>query len=376
MSRTPVREALSWLASDGLLVATKLGYKVPDFTRERLLNDLSRCACCSSRSPHGRRLRIRPRSGLPKCSARSRKTRPRTAKAPSLAVPPANVTFATTAQHPHSLLLALSNARRSFAAGDPLPHAQREGDPRVHHGPAVGRYLPDQGRRCRRGRADPTQHGEGLAKLMRETMFPELKEGRDRRGVITSRRPVIPLWPMVGAWILSENHWPPRRRVRGRLLPGIDALTGHAMLPFARALRMSAFDHRHHRIERLVEGRAGTERAGFARMAPLGNRSRFAGGCARRSTSRVVRPRLFGDLRRNARAVCPSAGMPLATATVGYLVSGAVPEERPTFDCSISLPTESPVIGSDRVQAAIDDKLLPDAQFDVGGAAQARCRRH
>ncbi len=38
VSRTPVREALSWLASDGLLVATKHGYKVPEFTREDVLN--------------------------------------------------------------------------------------------------------------------------------------------------------------------------------------------------------------------------------------------------------------------------------------------------------------------------------------------------
>jgi DNA-binding GntR family transcriptional regulator len=38
VSRTPVREALSWLASDGLLVATKHGYKVPEFSREDVLN--------------------------------------------------------------------------------------------------------------------------------------------------------------------------------------------------------------------------------------------------------------------------------------------------------------------------------------------------
>ena len=38
VSRTPVREALSWLASDGLLVATKHGYKVPEFTSEDVLN--------------------------------------------------------------------------------------------------------------------------------------------------------------------------------------------------------------------------------------------------------------------------------------------------------------------------------------------------
>ncbi len=38
VSRTPVREALAWLASDGLLVATKHGYKVPEFTPEDVFN--------------------------------------------------------------------------------------------------------------------------------------------------------------------------------------------------------------------------------------------------------------------------------------------------------------------------------------------------
>jgi DNA-binding GntR family transcriptional regulator len=38
VSRTPVREALSWLASEGFLVATKHGYKVPEFSREDVLN--------------------------------------------------------------------------------------------------------------------------------------------------------------------------------------------------------------------------------------------------------------------------------------------------------------------------------------------------
>lgn len=38
VSRTPVREALSLLASEGFLVPTKHGYKVPEFSREDVLN--------------------------------------------------------------------------------------------------------------------------------------------------------------------------------------------------------------------------------------------------------------------------------------------------------------------------------------------------
>jgi hypothetical protein len=164
VSRTPVREALSRLASDGLLVATKHGYKVPEFTREDVLNVFEVRMLLEPVA--ARQAAENPSSiGLAEMQRAIQEEKAAHAKGAVSRFLRANVSF-----RDHWL------KRRSFAAGDPLPHAQREGDPRVHHGPAAGATCRDQGRRCRRGRADPTQHGEGLCQAHARDDVPELKE--------------------------------------------------------------------------------------------------------------------------------------------------------------------------------------------------------
>ena len=177
VSRTPVREALSWLASDGLLVATKHGYKVPEFTREDVLNVFEVRMLLEPVA--ARQAAENPSSiGLAEMQRAIQEEKAAHAKGAVSRFLRANVSFRDhwLKRTRNPLLLALlTRAVHSLQAIRFRTLSEK----------AIREFIMDQQQALlaaiKAGDADEAARIQlstvkGSAKLMRETMFPELKE--------------------------------------------------------------------------------------------------------------------------------------------------------------------------------------------------------
>ena len=177
VSRTPVREALSWLTSDGLLVATKHGYKVPEFTREDVLNVFEVRMLLEPVA--ARQAAENPSSiGLAEMQRAIQEEKAAHAKGAVSRFLRANVSFRDhwLKRTRNPLLLALlTRAVHSLQAIRFRTLSEK----------AIREFIMDQQQALlaaiKAGDADEAARIQlstvkGSAKLMRETMFPELKE--------------------------------------------------------------------------------------------------------------------------------------------------------------------------------------------------------
>jgi DNA-binding GntR family transcriptional regulator len=177
VSRTPVREALSRLASDGLLVATKHGYKVPEFTREDVLNVFEVRMLLEPVA--ARQAAENPSSiGLAEMQRAIQEEKAAHAKGAVSRFLRANVSFRDhwLKRTRNPLLLALlTRAVHSLQAIRFRTLSEK----------AIREFIMDQQQALlaaiKAGDADEAARIQlstvkGSAKLMRETMFPELKE--------------------------------------------------------------------------------------------------------------------------------------------------------------------------------------------------------
>ena len=172
-----MREALSWLASDGLLVATKHGYKVPEFTREDVLNVFEVRMLLEPVA--ARQAADNPSSiGLAEMQRAIQEEKAAHAKGAVSRFLRANVSFRDhwLKRTRNPLLLALlTRAVHSLQAIRFRTLSEK----------AIREFIMDQQQALlaaiKAGDADEAARIQlstvkGSAKLMRETMFPELKE--------------------------------------------------------------------------------------------------------------------------------------------------------------------------------------------------------